>query len=49
MKATVGLYRDVVTSTTIRDGNKEIHVKPGQRLLVDLVSPTGLTSDVVYL
>jgi hypothetical protein len=28
MKATVGLYRDAVTSMTIiRDGDKEIHVR----------------------
>ena len=37
MKATVGLYRDAVISTTIRDGEKDIRVKPGQRLMVDLV------------
>lgn len=42
MKATVGLYRDAVTSTTIRDGDKEIHVKPGQRLMVDLASTPSL-------
>lgn len=54
MKATVGLYRDVVTSTTIHDGDKEIHVKPGQRLMVDLVShpvplPSGMPLSVFQI
>ncbi len=43
MKATVMLYRDVATSTTIRDGDKETHVEPGQRLMVDLASPSALS------
>jgi urease beta subunit len=39
MKATVGLYRDVATSTTINDGGTEVRVEPGQRLMIDLVRP----------
>lgn len=38
LKASVGLYRDAAIEKTINDDGKEVHLKPGQRVLVDLVS-----------
>ncbi len=45
IRATVGLYRKVETETKIEDGERAIHVKPGDEVLCDLVTasldPTG--------
>lgn len=38
IRATVGLYRKSVTNITIQDGMASIDVKPGERLLCDLVA-----------
>lgn len=38
IRATVGLYRDVATETTIQDGENSINVKPGDEILCDLVT-----------
>ena len=37
LRAVVALFRDVATSTTIQDGSRSIKVKPGQRIVIDLV------------
>lgn len=37
MRATVGLYRDVATDTTIEDGEESLDLKAGQRVMVNCV------------
>ncbi|PGG98333.1 hypothetical protein AJ79_08900 [Helicocarpus griseus UAMH5409] len=37
MKATVGVYREVATRTTIKDGDWELSLKPGDRVACNLV------------
>lgn len=37
LRASVGLYRDVAKAADIDDGGKTVSVKPGERLMVDLV------------
>ena len=46
MRATVGLFRDVATAVSINDAGKEVPVKPGQRLLVDLVSVSQVSKGI---
>ena len=36
LRASVGLYRDVMTPTTIQDGNRTLNLKRGERIMVDL-------------
>lgn len=38
IRATVGLYRAVAKETTIQDGERSIDVKPGDKVLCDLVT-----------
>ena len=38
IKASVGLYRDVTTTATVKDGDKSVDLKPGQRVMCDLVT-----------
>ena len=38
IRTTVGLNRDSVVDTMIRDGNKTVNIKKGQRLFLDLMS-----------
>lgn len=38
IRATVGLYRHVATETTIPDGEKSVQLKPGDEILLDLVT-----------
>lgn len=38
MRATVGVYRDVATMATIQDGDRKVHVIPGDKVFVDCVT-----------
>ncbi|CAF9935527.1 hypothetical protein IMSHALPRED_010259 [Imshaugia aleurites] len=38
ISATVGLYRDVATTTTIPDGDRQVHVIPGEEIFVDCIT-----------
>lgn len=38
IRATVGVYRDVATMATIQDGDRKVHVKPGEEVFVDCVT-----------
>lgn len=38
LRATVGLYRDVATMADIQDGDRNVHVNPGEELFVDCVT-----------
>ncbi|KAK2779959.1 hypothetical protein FQN53_001190 [Emmonsiellopsis sp. PD_33] len=38
MRSTVALYRDVATKSTVKDGEKELTLEPGQRVICNLVS-----------
>lgn len=38
ISATVGVYRDVATTTTIQDGDRKVQVIPGEELFIDCVT-----------
>ena len=38
IRGTVGMYRNVATTTTIQDGDREINVHPGEELFIDCVT-----------
>lgn len=38
MRATVGVYRDVATMATIQDGDRKVHVIPGDEVFVDCIA-----------
>ncbi|MCJ1472026.1 hypothetical protein MMC13_000671 [Lambiella insularis] len=38
LRASVGLYRDVATPTTVQDGGKAVSLRKGERIMVDCVT-----------
>lgn len=43
LTASVGLYRDVETDKTVEDGQRTLHLKKGQRIMIDCVSTINNT------
>lgn len=44
LTASVGLYRDVATDTTVQDGDRTLHLQKGQRIMVDCVCQPPIPS-----
>ena len=42
LRASVGLYRDVATPQTVKDGDKTLNLEKGQHLICNLVSICAL-------
>ena len=47
IRASVGLYRDVVEPMTIKDGDRTLHLKTGERVMVDLVRRPSNYSEAI--
>jgi hypothetical protein len=48
LRSTVGLYREAVKEVTVEDHNRKIDLKPGQRVLCNLVRYVDAGSSIRY-